>query len=104
MIVDDYVEEIKIIDTYWKHVEISDDVFSRLRKAVNEANSVCDVTTFYTIDESGKNVDLHSKFVIFFCAQIPATLVDYLCIELDKFFHAHQCFRLEMAKQKETEV
>ena len=94
---------LHIYDAYWEHVELYDiDEFSRLRKAVNEANRICSVTTFYVIDEDSKTVDVHSKSVIPFMPQIPA-LADYLRVELNEFFRAHQCVGMEMAKQREKE-
>lgn len=94
---------VHIYDTYWEHVELYDiDEFSRLRKAVNESNRVCSVTTFYVIDEGGKTVDVHSKSIIPFMPQIP-NLGAYLRIELNEFFRAHQCVGMEMAKQREKE-
>ena len=94
---------VHIYDTYWGHVELYDiDEFSRLRKAVNESNKTSGVTTFYEIDEVGKNVDVHSKSIIPFMSEIP-NLGAFLRVELNEFFRAHQCVKLEMAKQREAE-
>jgi hypothetical protein len=94
---------IHIYDTYWGHVELYDiDEFSRLRKAVNESNKTSGVTTFYDIDEVGKNVDVHSKSIIPFMSEMP-NLGAFLRVELNEFFRAHQCVKLEMAKQREAE-
>ena len=94
---------VHIYDTYWGHVELYDiDEFSRLRKAVNESNKTSGVTTFYDIDEVGKNVDVHSKSIIPFMSEIP-NLGAFLRVELNEFFRAHQCVKLEMAKQREAE-
>ena len=94
---------VHIYDTYWGHVELYDiDEFSRLRKAVNESNKTSGVTTFYDIDEAGKNVDVHSKSIIPFMPEIP-NLGAFLRVELNEFFRAHQCVKLEMAKQREAE-
>lgn len=94
---------VHIYDTYWGHVELYDiDEFSRLRKAVNESNKTSGVTTFYEIDEVGKNVDVHSKSIIPFMSEMP-NLGAFLRVELNEFFRAHQCVKLEMAKQREAE-
>ena len=94
---------VHIYDTYWGHVELYDiDEFSRLRKAINESNKTGGVTTFYEIDEVGKNVDVHSKSIIPFMSEIP-NLGAFLRVELSEFFRAHQCVGMEMAKQREAE-
>lgn len=94
---------IQIWDTHWGHVELYDiDEFTRLKKAVNGSNLNNSVTTIYTIDEDGKNVDVHCKSVILFIPQIP-NLEDYLRLELNEFFRAHQYVGNEMAKLREKE-
>ena len=85
---------VHIYDTYWGHVELYDiDEF---------ANKTSGVTTFYDIDEVGKNVDVHSKSIIPFMSEMP-NLGAFLRVELNEFFRAHQCVKLEMAKQREAE-
>lgn len=94
---------IQIWDTHWGHVELYDiDEFTRLKKAINGSNLNNSVTTVYTIDEDGKNVDAHCKSVILFVPQIP-DLEDYLRIELNEFFRAHQYIGNEMVKLREKE-
>ena len=95
---------IQIWDTHWGHVELYDvDDFTRLRKAINGSNLNNSVTTIYTIDEAGKNVDVHCKSIILFIAQIP-DLENYLRLELDEFFRAHHYVGNEMAKLREQEA
>ncbi|MBR6276718.1 MAG: hypothetical protein IKR31_07310, partial [Prevotella sp.] len=60
------------------------------------------VTTVYTIDEAGSNVDVHSKTVILFIPQIP-DLENYLRLELNEFFRAHQFVGSQMVKLRERE-
>ena len=60
------------------------------------------MTTVYTIDEAGSNVDVHSKSTILFVPQIP-DIEDYLRVELNAFFHAHQYVGIEMTKLREQE-
>lgn len=94
---------IQIWDIHWWHVELYDvDEFSRLRKVINGSNLKNSVTTVFTVDEVGKNVDVHSKSIILFVPQIP-DLGRYLQIELNEFFRAHQYVSIEMAKLREKE-
>ena len=95
---------IQIYDTHWGHVELYDiDEFARLKKAINESNLRNSVTTVYTIDEAGSNVDVHCKSVILFTQEIPE-IVDYLRLELSEYFRVHETINMEMAKQRELEV
>ena len=92
---------IHIWDTHWEHVELYDiDEFSRLKKAINGSNLNNSVTTVYTIDEAGSNVDVHSKSIILFVPQIP-DIEDYLRTELNEFFRAHRYVGNEMEKLRE---
>ena len=94
---------IQIYDTHWGHVELYDiDEFTRLKKAINESNINNCVTTIYTIDEAGSNVNVHCKSTILFISQIPE-LEDYLRLELNEFFRVHQFINVEMAKLREQE-
>ncbi len=94
---------IQIFDTNWGHVELYDiDELTRLKKAINESNLRNSVTTVYTIDEAGSNVNVHSKSVILFIPEIP-DLVNYLRLELSEYFRVHEIINLEMAKQREQE-
>lgn len=95
---------IHIYDTHWGHVELYDiDEFARLKKAINESNLRNSVTTVYTIDEAGSNVDVHCKSVILFTPEIP-DIADYLRLELSEYFRVHETINVEMAKQREAEV
>lgn len=95
---------IHIWDTHWEHVELYDiDEFSRLKKAINGSNLNNSVTTVYTIDEAGSNVDVHSKSIILFVPQIP-DIEDYLRTELNEFFRAHRYVGNEMEKLREEKA
>ena len=95
---------IQIYDTHWGHVELYDiDEFSRLKKAVNGSNLNNSVMTVYTVDEAGSSVDVHCKSTILFVPQIPR-IEDYLRLELNEFFRAHQYVGNEMARLRESEV
>ena len=94
---------IRIWDTHWGHVELYNvDELSRLKKAINNSNLNTGVTTVYTIDEVGHNVDVHCKSVVLFIEQIP-NIENYLRVELNEFFRAHQYVGNEMVKQREVE-
>jgi len=94
---------IQIYDTHWGHVELYDiDEFARLKKAINESNIRNSVTTVYTINEAGSNVDVHCKSVILFIPEIP-DIADYLRLELNEYFRVHETVNMEMAKQREAE-
>lgn len=94
---------IHFYDTNWAHVELYDiDEFSRLKKAINESNIWNSVTTVYTIDEAGSNVNVHCKSVVLFIPEIPE-IADYLRLELNEFFKAHEFIKIEMAKQREQD-
>lgn len=92
-----------IWDAYWEHVELYnvDDV-ARLRKAINTSNFNSSVTTVFTIDEAGNNMDVHSKSTIPFVSTMP-DLEMYLRAELDNFFRAHQIVGSEMHNLREEE-
>ena len=91
---------VHIYDTYWGHVELYDiDEFSRLRKAVNESNKTSGVTTFYDIDEVGKNVDVHSKSIIPFMSEMP-NLGAFLRVELNEFFPCSSMCKIGNGKTK----
>ena len=94
---------INIYDTHWGHIELYDiEEFTRLKKAINGSNLNYSVTTVYTIDEAGSNVDVHCKSTILFVPQIP-DIEDYLRWALNEFFRAHQYVGNEMARLRECE-
>ena len=76
--------------------------FARLKKVINESNINNSVTTVYTVDEAGNNVNVHSKSTILFVSTIPE-IEDYLKLELNEFFRVHQYVKLEMAKLRDKE-
>ena len=94
---------VHIWDTFWERVELYNiDEVSRLKRAINTSNMKTVVTTVYTIDEEGKNLDVHSKVIIPFLPQIPH-LEEYLSAELNDFFRAHQFVRDELRILREKE-
>lgn len=94
---------VRVWDLYWGSVDLYDvDEFSRLRKAVNNANINCATMTVYTINEEAKIVDVHCKSAFPFMYQMPE-LENYLRGELNDFFRAHRLVCNEMARLKEQE-
>lgn len=94
---------VHIWDIHWGHVELYDiDEVSRLRKAINNSNLNTTVITVFTIDEDAKTMDVHCKTTIPFIASIPH-LENYLRVELNEFFLAHQAVGAEMHKLREQE-
>lgn len=92
-----------LYDTFWGRIEMSDiDEISRLRRSINMANLHCGVTTVFTIDNDGQNMNVHCKSIIPFHSQM-GQLEDYLRIELNDYFRAHQILRTEMNKLREKE-
>ena len=94
---------VHIWDTHWIQIELYDiDEVSRLRKAINTSNMNSAVTTFYTIDDDAKTMNVHAKSTITFISTIPY-LEDYLRTELNEFFHAHHIVGAEIHKLREQE-
>ncbi len=94
---------VHLWDMHWGHVELYDiDEVSRLRKAINTSNLNTAVTTVFTIDEAGSNMEVHCKATIPFISSMPH-LDDYLRVELNDFFRAHQLVGTEMHKMREAE-
>ena len=94
---------VQIWDSNWGQIELYDiDELSRLRRAVNEANLNCATMTIYTIDEVGKTVNIHCKSTFAFVYGIPE-IENYLRIELNDFFNAHQYVLNSMRKLREQE-
>ncbi len=97
------IKFVHVYDIQWEHIELYDiDEFSRMKRAINEANMHVDVTTLYTIDEAGSNVFVHSKKDFLFIPQIP-DLKKYLKAMLSSFFQAHRLVSIEMDKIREKE-
>ena len=94
---------VNIWDTYWEHVELYDvDEVSRMKKAINTSNLNTMVSTVYTIDSGGNNMDIHARNTFPFFAQIP-NIDQFLKAELNDFFRAHQYVNNEMTKMRAEE-
>ena len=94
---------VHLWDPCWNHVELYDiDEVSRMRKAINYSNLNASVTTVFTIDDTGKIMEIHSKSVIPFLSSMQH-LEDYLQVELTDFFRAHHLVETEMIRLRENE-
>ena len=94
---------VNIWDTYWEHVELYDiDEMARMKKAINTSNLNTMVTTVYTIDQDGKNMDIHAKNTFPFFSKIP-NIDQFLRAELNDFFRAHQYVNNEVMKLRQEE-
>jgi hypothetical protein len=94
---------VNIWDTYWEHVELYDiDEMARMKKAINTSNLNTMVSTVYTIDQDGKNMDIHAKNTFPFFSKIP-NIDQFLRAELNDFFRAHQYVNNEVMKLRQEE-
>ncbi len=90
---------INIWDCWWLHCEMHDEErISRMKQAVNVANSRANIMTFYTTDEADSNLYVHCKKNILFIPQIT-NIEDYLRSMLREFFEVHRLVILEMERQ-----
>ena len=80
---------IWIFDFAWSVMELDDKDIERLKLAINEANSLEAITTYYTIDRENEYLVLHSHRAVYFTCNIPDSKT-YLESNLDMFFRSHQ--------------
>ncbi len=83
---------IGISDFAWSWLEQDDQDVERLKLAINEANRLGPITTFYTIDRENGYLVLHSHRAVYFTSHIPDCKA-YLEANLNMFFHSHQNVR-----------
>ena len=83
---------IWISDFSWSGMELNNQDVERLKSAINEANSLGAITTFYTVDNEKGYLVLHSHRVVYFTYHIP-DCKEYLKAHLDMFFQSHQHVR-----------
>ena len=94
---------IDIFDYGWKTIKLSDtDEVRRLKHAINEANGVCRMTTYYDIDEDEKTINASCHTSILYRPMIT-NLKDHLSIRLSNFFYAHDLVNAEMTLMAERE-
>ena len=103
IIFSDAPDWIRIILLFWHEFPTSDiDQFSRIRKAVNEANSIESCNVFYVVNKETGTVYLHSSMDLFFVPQIPR-LDDYLRTILSILFRSRFSVYNEIKKMEMKE-
>ena len=92
-----------IMDVKWSYVKLYDDgLLSKMKYAINSANSSFPVTTFYTIDEIERKVHVDFKSYFLFISQIPY-LDGYLNAQLNDFFAVQKFILNEIAALNEMD-
>ena len=94
---------IQIHEYCWKEVRLDDiNQVERLKKAVNYSNSICNVTTYYAIEEEGNRISVASQRSILY-RSMATSLKEYLRVILSNFFSAHDQVYAQMVLLAEKE-
>ena len=94
---------ITIWDTYWARISLANLEINKLQDAINETNISMRPTIFYSIEKEESEVCLHCKYVMPFIIEIP-DINNYLQANLNNFFIAHECLKVEFKNLDEKEV
>ena len=94
---------ITIWDTYWARISLANLEINKLKDAINETNISMRPTIFYSIEKEEREVCLHCKYVMPFIIEIP-DINNYLQANLNNFFIAHECLKVEFKNLDEKEV
>ena len=94
---------ITIWDTYWARISLANLEINKLKDAINETNISMRPTIFYSIEKEESEVCLHCKYVMPFIIEIP-DINNYLQANLNNFFIAHECLKVEFKNLDEKEV
>ena len=94
---------ITIWDTYWARISLANLEINKLKDAINEKNISMRPTIFYSIEKEESEVCLHCKYVMPFIIEIP-DINNYLQANLNNFFIAHECLKVEFKNLDEKEV
>ena len=94
---------ITIWDTYWAIISLANLEINKLKDAINETNISMRPTIFYSIEKEESEVCLHCKYVMPFIIEIP-DINNYLQANLNNFFIAHECLKVEFKNLDEKEV
>lgn len=87
-----------VVDTDPEVIDLEDlDEVLRMRKAMNVANQLTLISTFYRIDEKEKKMHVSGKHCFFFDSCITYRS-DYLRYILDEFIDTRRLLTLEMEK------
>jgi len=94
---------INIWYLWWGEYELYDiDNLSRLRRTINDANIKFATSAFYSINETGGTLDIHSKRNALFIEQIH-DIAGYFKALLDEFFRNRIFILTEVEKIKKEE-
>ena len=94
---------ITIWDTYWARISLANLEINKLKDAINETNISMRPTIFYSIEKEESEVCLNCKYVMPFIIEIP-DINNYLQANLNNFFIAHECLKVEFKNLDEKEV
>ena len=94
---------ITIWDTYWARISLANLEINKLKDAINETNISMRPTIFYSIEKEESEVCLHCKYVMPYIIEIP-DINNYLQANLNNFFIAHECLKVEFKNLDEKEV
>ena len=94
---------ITIWDTYWARISLANLEINKLKDAINETNISMRPTIFYSIEKEESEVCLHCKYIMPFIIEIP-DINNYLQANLNNFFIAHECLKVEFKNLDEKEV
>ena len=94
---------ITISDTYWARISLANLEINKLKDAINETNISMRPTIFYSIEKEESEVCLHCKYVMPYIIEIP-DINNYLQANLNNFFIAHECLKVEFKNLDEKEV
>ena len=94
---------ITIWDTYWARISLANLEINKLKDAINETNISMRPTIFYSVEKEESEVCLHCKYVMPFIIEIP-DINNYLQANLNNFFIAHECLKVEFKNLDEKEV
>ena len=89
---------VDIWDYCWMTREMCDmEGISRIKKLINEANSMFGVSTTYSVNDANDRLSIHCSNIIPFIPQMP-DIEDYLKMEMHQFFRVHRYIEIEEEK------
>lgn len=89
---------VDIWDYCWTSREMCDiEGISRIKKLINEANSMYGVSTVYSVNDANDRLNIHCSDIIPFIPQMP-DIEDYLKMEMHQFFRVHRHIEIEEEK------
>ena len=87
---------------WWKQCSLFDvEQLARLKRIINEVNGRAQVTTFFSVNNEGETVGVHSKKNLLLIPQIP-NIEGYLQAMLEDFFRARHYVEGELSKRDDS--